>query len=92
MATNVLATGSTAASSSDITVAAGSFEPVFLKDATGPDVPIDVLALVEMKDSAGAYFTIGKMNRHQPAVLLTGPGVYRVTRCAGTTFGVDKGS
>jgi hypothetical protein len=93
MATELLASATTAVSSADIVVAAGSFEPVFLKDAAGPDTPIDAMVLIEIKDSAGQYFTIGKLNRHNASVLLTGPATYRVTRPVQlAAVGVEKGS
>jgi hypothetical protein len=93
MATQILASGTTADNSTDVVIAAGSYDTVFFKDAGGPDTPFDALGLVQIKDAAGQYFTIGKLTRHQPGVVLAGPATYRVSRpaCA-TAFGVDKGT
>ena len=92
MATEILATGSTAASSTDVTVAAGSTDALFLKDAAGPDVLEHALALIQIKNSAGAYFTVGRLTRDRPGVIVYGPATYRVNRPGGIAFGVEKGS
>lgn len=92
MATELLATGATALQSSDIVVAAGSIATVFLKDAAGPDVPQDAVVLIEIKDSAGQYFTIGSMTRQQSAKVLTGPATFRLNRPVQTSaVGAEQG-
>ncbi len=93
MATEILASAATAGNSSDVVVAAGSYDVVFLKDAAGPDSFFDALGLVQIKDSAGQYFTVGRLDRHNTALQVAGPATYRVQRpaCA-TAFGVEKGS
>lgn len=82
MATELLATGSAAANSSDLVVAEGATVTVALKGVKG--VPI---VHVELKDDAGEYNRIDMidMNRNDPPVIvITAPGTYRFARAAGT--------
>lgn len=83
MATQLLATGSTAADSSELTVVAGSPVSVCLKGDTSP-----VEVAIRIKDDAGAFKTVGSLTSYQPARMITGPGVYIFTRQAGQTCGV----
>lgn len=90
MATQLIAAGSTAASSSDQTVEAGTPLTVSLKGATGPEARV----LIELKDDAGAYNAVSELNSLQPeqaSKVIAGPGVYRLTRIAGATCGVFSG-
>lgn len=89
-ATQVLATGSTALSSSDVTVVAGTPQTLSLKGYTGPTARV----LIELKDDAGAYNAVDELNSIQPGQatkVIVGPGVYRLTRIAGATCGVYVG-
>jgi len=78
MATLILATGSTVASSSPLTVT--SAIAVSLKGVTGADADVNI----ELQDDAGSYVQVGELNSSQPATMIVAPGVYRFTRTAGT--------
>lgn len=91
MASEILAVGSTAASSTDVAVLAGEVASVFLKDAAGPDVDSAAVAYIQIKDSANEYFNVGVLTRANNAKLLYGPATYRVTRPGGVSFGVEQG-
>jgi hypothetical protein len=83
MASQILAAGSGAANSSEVTVTAGTPVTVFLKDAVGIEgVPAGADVRVKVKDDAGAFFQIGKLTAEQPATVLIGPGVYIFSRTA----------
>ena len=79
-ATQILATNTTAADSSDITLTADTI--VGLKGAAiGSEV------IVKLKDDGGAYNVIGKLTSEEPAKTL-GAGIYRFSRVAGASCGV----
>lgn len=79
-ATSILATNTTAADSSDITLTADTI--VGLKGAAiGSEV------IVKLKDDGGAYNVIGKLTSEDPAKTL-GAGIYRFSRVAGASCGV----
>jgi len=83
-ATQILATNTTSASSSDITVTGDTV--VGLKGAaTG------ALVIVELKDDGGAYNVIGALTSEEPAKILAA-GVYRFRRPAGPSCGVYQGA
>lgn len=91
MPTNVLTTGTGAANSNDVVVAAGSTLSVGLKDAAGTAVPKGAIVNILLKDDTGQYFKVGSLNYGQPAVQI-GPGTYRFTRLAnGVAVGVFSG-
>jgi len=79
-ATQILATNTTAADSSDITLTTDTI--VGLKGAAiGSEV------IVKLKDDGGAYNVIGKLTSEEPAKTL-GAGIYRFSRVAGASCGV----
>lgn len=81
---NILASGSTAASSSDVTLLAG--ETVTLLVTGSGSV------IVELKTAAGTYRSIGSLSAtsdENSAGQLDGPLTFRVTRNAGQTAGCD---
>lgn len=84
MATELIAVGSGAASSSDVVVAAGTPVAVCLKDAAGPDLPSGCQVEIELKDDDGQYFKVGSLRSEvqSRSVVLIGPGSYRLTRTA----------
>ncbi|TIM07603.1 hypothetical protein [Mesorhizobium sp.] len=83
MATELLAAGSTAASSSDLVVASGTPVTVGLKGAAaGAQVQI------YLKDDAAAYNLVGQLTAYSPATSITAAGTYRFTRVAGAACGV----
>lgn len=79
-ATNILSAGSTATSSSDITLSADAL--VSLKEVSG-DARVHVLS----KDDAGGYNLVSSLTQQQPAGILPA-GVYRFDRIATGTCGV----
>lgn len=85
----VLAADTTAATSTDIVVAAGEIVTVGIFAATAARLPSGVQLLVE-QDTPGADNTIARLDNTATATVLAGPGTYRVTRPAyeGTAFGV----
>lgn len=87
MATEILATGSTAANSADVSVVAGTPLAVSLKGMTNMDARV----VVYLKDDAAAYNQVGDLVASQPAITITAPGTYRFTRVAGGTCGVFSG-
>lgn len=83
--TTILAAGSTDASSTDVIVAAGSNATVGMFVASGT-LPTDVTLAVTM-DSPGADITIANLTPQEPAVVLAGPGTFRVVRTVGRLLG-----
>jgi hypothetical protein len=82
MATQLLAVGSTAASSSDLVVT--DDVTVSIKGFTGPEA----FVAIELKDDAAAYVAVGTLTTSHPATVISAPGTYRFTRRAGATCGV----
>jgi hypothetical protein len=86
MATEILAVGTSAANSSEVTVAAGAPVTVSLKDVAGVGaVPPSALMTINLKDDDGAFFEVGRLTAQIPATVLVGPGVYRLSRPAGNS-------
>jgi hypothetical protein len=83
MATELLATGSTAANSTDLVVAAGTPVTVGLK-GYADNATVRIL----LKDDAAAYNWVGNLISVQPVVVISGPGTYRFARVAGVACGV----
>jgi hypothetical protein len=80
-ASSILATGTTSASSSDITLTA-TLTLVALKGAA-----LDSTVYVEAKDDGSAYNVIDRLTSGRPSIQLP-PGVYRFRRPAGPSCGV----
>lgn len=83
MPSNILASGSTEASSSDITVTTTA------KTVHGFGGGQWRLNL-QIKNSAGGYTNVATLTDSDPSRTLYGPGVYRVNRSAGQTAGADQ--
>lgn len=83
------AAGGTA--SSDITASAGTPVTLFLNSGTSQSLPDDARATIEIKNTGGQYFVVGEMNKANPAKVIDGPGVYRVTKTAGGSYAIDQG-
>lgn len=82
--TTILASGSTAASSADQTVASGAIVNLLVTGAGS--------VTVEMKNAAGTYRSIGTLTGTSDAksgASITGPMTFRVTRSLGQTCGCD---
>ena len=85
----LLAVGTTALSSSDFTLT-GETSTLFLVNTTSP-LNEGAQAVIEMKSTAGQYYVVGALSAtRNPALAITAPGTYRVTRYAGASCGVDR--
>jgi len=84
----VLATGTTEATSTDITIAAGEAVTVGIF-AAGGRLPASVAFTVK-QDTPGGDNVVARLTNVERATVLAGPGTYRVSRPAyeGTAFGV----
>ena len=89
----ILATGTTAATSTDIVIAAGAVVTVGIFCAA-PDVPTGLgwepIEFSVLEKTPGADNKIDTLNYGKKAIVLSGPGTYRVARPAytGSPFGV----
>lgn len=100
----ILAPGTTAANSTDVTVAAGAVVTLSLYTAAGGPVPAGVTCVITKTNPSATYTETGDVlsstassvtGRGRVAQSLTGPGVFRVERpsLAGiTTTGVGVAS
>lgn len=92
MATELIATGTTAASSADITVVEGAAATVALKDANGARMGLSALVYIEIKDDAGGYTTFDILTSDHPARRIVAAGTYRLRREAnGPAVGAFQG-
>lgn len=91
MATNILSVASTAASSSDVTIAAGESLTVCLKTSDGSPVPVNAAVRIELKDDASVYHGVGRLEAGKTSTVIVGAGVYRFTRIPGASCGVFSG-
>lgn len=83
---NILATGTTAASSADFSITTESTTLLLI----GAKAELALLD-IEVKDSANAYTVIGTLSPAVPIQVLSGPGTYRVTRKLGSaSAGCDR--
>lgn len=90
MATELIASGTAAADSADLTVAAGVPKTLFLKMAADGPVGSTVRAVIKIKSAAGTYHEVSALNGQRPAVILDGAGTYRISREeTKEAFGVD---
>lgn len=72
---NILATGTTAAVSSDFSITTEQTTLLLIgAKAEG------ALVTIEVKDSAAVYSKIGELTPGNPIQVLSGPGTYRVSR------------
>lgn len=89
---SLISSGTTADSSADFTVAAGTPNTISLRDADGV-LAGDVAAVIDIKSSDGVYRPVqnGSLHAHRPELVIDGPGTYRVRKFASAVaFGVDK--
>lgn len=79
MAVQLLSVAATAAVSADVVV---TDTPVTfsLFGAAPPLLPNGVVVLIQIKDAATNYTTIGQINDEVPAVVAAGPATYRLSR------------
>lgn len=84
-AAELIATGSTAANSADVTVVAGTPITVGLKGV----VDANATVLVSLKDDGSAYNRINsRLTSDVASLMISAPGTYRFSRVAGSTCGV----
>lgn len=84
MATSLIATGDTAANSTDITVTTDPIT-IFISPADAKDYVVEI----QFKNSANAYITFSTLTRPELTTVLSAPGVYRVRRVSGNLL-VDR--
>lgn len=86
----ILAAGTTVATSSSVTIAAGSAVTVGIFVASG-NIPVDCSFLVNLA-TPGATIPLGSLGKMSPTMVIAGPGAVTVTRNsaggAGTSVGV----
>ena len=89
MATEILAIGTTAAASSDVTVASGDMLAVALKGITGARVNGGIVK-IELKADDGNYYEVGELSGGvgKSGAVIDAPGTYRFYRLAGSACGV----
>lgn len=85
----ILAAGNTAATSTDVVVAAGAFVVIGIFSAASDSLTIPTVFSV-FQDTPGADNVIALLNNNYRSLSLVGPGTFRVGRPAytGTAFGV----
>lgn len=86
----IISSGTTEATSSDITVVDGALATVFLVAGSSETIPHSASASIQIKGAGGGYITIGRLDRSQPSQVISAPGVYRVKRHAGAACSVDQ--
>ncbi len=86
MPTQILATGSGAANSADLVVAAGDSLGVCLKGAAA-----GAAVNVSVKDDAGAYVWVATLTDQNPAAVLAGGFTYRLSRTGTVACGAFSG-
>ena len=87
----LLAVSTVAANSADFTLAEGGQATLLLKDGTANAVlPRGSSANIQVKTSGGVYMQIGQLTADTPLQVLSGAGIYRVTKPGGSALGVDK--
>lgn len=86
----ILAAGTTAQVSSNIVIAANARVTVGAFVDSG-NIPTDVQLNVVI-DTPGADVSVGKLSVTSPAMLLNGPGTFRVVRMNIAAFGVSVGA
>lgn len=93
-ASQVIATGTTATTSSDITIAAGASAAFFLKDADGAALAYKSEMVCELKDDGGQYTTFDAITNDKPALAVFNHGtadmLIRWRRLAGGSCGLCK--
>lgn len=91
MATQLIAVGTIDATSGDITVVAGTPATIFLKTTSGNLPDPQSRAVIQAKTAAATYQTIGELNGLNRSLVIDAPGVFRVQKFAGPSFGVEQG-
>lgn len=79
MATELLAIGTTAANSADITLAAGDSAHIHLRGSSPPAVPKCTVS-IDIKGSDGSYSELHRLTDGDISRVIDAVGVYRVRR------------
>lgn len=85
MATALIASGNTVATSADITV---TYDPVTIF-LTPADLKAEYKVQILFKNSANAYVPFSTLTNPELSTVLAAPGIYQVKRLSGTVL-VDK--
>lgn len=85
----ILASAQTAATSSDVTVAAGGVATVGMFAAAA--IPLAV-ELGVFADTPGGDVRVGSLNHKTPVLVLSGPGTFRVVRPNIAAHGLNVGA
>lgn len=84
---NILASGNSAATSTDVTLADGASANLVL---IGSPIPAAAEAIVYVDNSGSTDTEVFRLTNANPKQRVLGPGTYRVYRIPGPTFGVDS--
>jgi len=79
--TQLLAIGTGAATSSDLTIAEGGSSVLVLKGTNGV-IPLDCKVAVQAKGDDGLYYTVDTLTHAKRSFVIDAKGVYRVSRAA----------
>lgn len=85
MATALIASGSTVATSADITI---TYDPVTIF-ITPVDIKEEFVVQILFKNSANAYVPFSTLESPEFSTVLAAPGIYQVKRLSGNVL-VDK--
>lgn len=93
-ASAILAAGTTAATSSAVTLADGASTNLVVFEAAGGSIPADAVFEVKIKNSVGGYTAIARLTGGVFATGIVGPGEFYVDRkftgASGASLGVDQ--
>lgn len=90
MPSSIIAIGTTNATSTPFTVAAGETVGVMLVSSVSGFVVPGATAQVQAQTAGGQYVTLAELVASDPAVAINAPGTYRIFRPAGISVGVDR--
>ena len=79
-ASNLIAIGKTAATSSNVVLADGANGVISLKVTNGGRVPAGAIAFVDILDDTGNFTETAILSNSQPSVIARGPATYRARR------------
>lgn len=88
--TTILAAGTTDATSTAITVGAGSSVTVSLFSAS--TIPNSINMWIRLGVPSGSTQIVGSLTKYTPSVAITSPGTYYVERMGRNTDGVSVGA
>lgn len=90
MATELLSLGTTAATSTDITLAAGESAHIHLRGSSPPAVPACTVC-IEVKGADASYTEYHRLTERNPGAVIDAAGTYRVRRpVCESSVGVDR--